>query len=83
MSSNNRQLLAFVVFLVVWSLLANLALGMHIHPIAVFAVWIIGFVWGAAYIADGKRTADYLTKRWLQMMIGVVLIGGVVGLLLS
>ena len=83
MSSNTRQFLAFVVFLVVWSLLANLALGARIHPIAVFAVWIIGFVWGVAFIADGKRTADYLTKRWLQMMVGVVLIGGFISLLLS
>jgi hypothetical protein len=83
MSANTRQLLAFFVFICVWSLLANAALGLHIQPLAVFAVWIVGFVWGSAYIAAGKRAADLLTKRWLQLMVGVVVVGGTIGLLLS
>ncbi len=73
----------FIAFAALWSAGAGLMLGTSIHPVAIFGVWLIGFVWGAAFIADGKRSADYLTKRWLQMMIGVVLIGGAIGLLLS
>jgi hypothetical protein len=78
-----KDFLQFITFAALWSAGAGLLLETGIHPLAIFAVWLIGFVWGAAYIADGKRSADHLTKRWLQMMIGVVLIGGVVGLLLS
>lgn len=78
-----KQFPAFIAFIIGWSLLANLAGRMHIHPIAVFAVWLIGFVWGCAYIMAGKYAADHLTKRWLQLMIGVVLVGGLLGLALS
>ncbi|KRB22670.1 hypothetical protein [Mesorhizobium sp. Root172] len=83
MSSNNRQLLAFVTFISAWSLMAGGALGLKIHPIAVFAVWLAGFVWGAGYIASGKSDADLLLKRWFQMIIGVAAIGGAVALFLS
>lgn len=75
--------LKFIAFAMLWSAGAGLMLGTGVQPVAIFVVWLIGFVWGAAYIADGNRSADYLTKRWLQMMIGVVLIGGFIGLLLS
>jgi threonine/homoserine/homoserine lactone efflux protein len=78
-----KEFPAFIAFIVGWSLLANAAGHMHVNPIAVFAGWLVGFVWGCAYIMAGKLAADHLTKRWLQLMIGVVLVGGLVGLALS
>ena len=83
MSSNTWQLLAFVFFFSVWSLLAYVAVGLKIQPLAVFAVWLIGFVWGVGYIAAGKIDADLLLKRWVQMTIATALVGGVIALFLS
>lgn len=77
-----NQLLAFLIFAAGWSFACSLFLG-AVHPLAVFAIWLIGFVWGVGYIAAGKASADLLTKRWLQMMVGIAVIGGVGALLLS
>lgn len=73
----------FIAFVVLWTAGAGLMLKTGLHPIAIFLVWLIGFVWGSAYIAAGRYAADLLTKRWLQMMVGVVVVGGAIGLLLS
>lgn len=83
MSANTRQLLAFVVFICVWSLLGSAALGMPVHPVAVFIPWLVGFVWGVGYVASGPLDADLLLKRWLQMTVGLVAIGGVISLLFA
>ena len=77
-----NQAVAFISFVAGWSFVCSLCLG-AIHPVAVFLVWLIGFVWGVGYIAAGKPQADLLTKRWLQMMAGTALIGGAVALFLS
>lgn len=78
-----KDFLSFITFVLLWSAGAGLMLKTGIHPVAIFLVWLVGFVWGAAYIAAGKYAADLLTKRWLQLMVGVVLVGGTLGLLLS
>lgn len=83
MSANTRQLLAFIVFICVWSLIGNAALAAKIHPVAVAVVWLVGFVWGVGFIVAGKADADLLTKRWLQMLVGVVAFGSVMALFLS
>jgi hypothetical protein len=77
-----NQTAAFISFAAGWSLLCSLFLG-AVHPIALFAVWLVGFVWGAGYISAGKRLADLLTKRWLQMMLGLAVVGGLVALFVS
>ncbi|MER9176666.1 hypothetical protein NKH72_24195 [Mesorhizobium sp. M0955] len=83
MSANTRQLVFFVSFAAVWSLAAGMMLDGRVHPLAVFFVWIVGFVWGVGYIAAGKMDADLLLKRWLQMMAGAICIGWVGSLLFS
>jgi hypothetical protein len=74
---------AFAAFAVLWSAGAGLMLKTGIQPLAIFAVWTIGFIWGAAYILAGKRSADLLLKRWFQLMIGAALVGGTLSLMLS
>lgn len=82
MSGSTEQFLAFITFAAGWSFICGLLLGTA-HPIAVFIVWIVGFVWGVGYIAAGKAAADLLTKRWLQMLIGIAVVGGAGALFLS
>lgn len=83
MTANTRQFLAFITFALSWSFIASLALSLHIHPVAIFAVWIIGFVWGVAYIISGEADADLLLKRWLQLMGATVLAGAMIAAFLS
>lgn len=73
MTYHAREFLTFILFTVFWAAFANLFL-LVAHPVAAFAVWAIGYVWGTAYIINGKIEADLLTKRWLQMLacLGVV-----------
>jgi hypothetical protein len=78
-----NQTAAFISFAAGWSLLCGLLLSSPIHPIAIFAVWLVGFVWGVGYISAGKTLADLLTKRWLQMMLALAIFGGAVALFLS
>jgi hypothetical protein len=68
-----NQFVAFGTFAIGWSIAASLLIG-SVNPIALFAVWLIGFLWGVGYIAAGIREADLLLKRWLQMMIGVAVL---------
>jgi hypothetical protein len=78
-----NQTVAFILFAAGWSFACSLLLNSSIHPVAVFIVWIIGFVWGVGYIIAGKIDADLLLKRWLQMMAGAMLLGFVGSFLLS
>ncbi|TGV15835.1 hypothetical protein EN816_00865 [Mesorhizobium sp. M8A.F.Ca.ET.173.01.1.1] len=68
-----NQFVAFGSFAIGWSLAASLLIG-SVNPIALFAVWLVGFLWGAGYIAAGIREADLLLRRWLQMMAGVAVL---------
>lgn len=77
-----NQFAAFVSFAVAWSLAASLLIG-RVNSVALFAVWLVGFLWGAGYIAAGIREADLLLKRWLQMMVGVALLAVIGAGLLS
>lgn len=78
-----KDFLSFIAFVLLWSAGAGLMLRTGVHPLAIFAVWTVGFIWGVAYILAGKRSADLLLKRWFQLMIGVAVFGGALGLLLS
>jgi hypothetical protein len=77
-----NQFLAFVTYAAVWSIACRLMIG-TVNPLALFAVWLVGFVWGVGYIAGGLREADLLLKRWLQMMAGTVALALVVANILS
>ena len=68
-----NQFVAFGSFAISWSIAACLLIS-SVNPIALFAVWLLGFLWGAGYIAAGIREADLLLKRWLQMMVGVAVL---------
>lgn len=78
-----NQALAFISFAAIWSFSCSLLLHSSIHPVAVFAVWIVGFVWGVGFIVAGKADADLLLRRWLQMMACAIVIGFVGSTLLS
>jgi hypothetical protein len=77
-----NQTVAFISFAAGWSVVCSLFLG-SVHPIALFAVWLVGFVWGAGYISAGTHLADLLTKRWLQMMLGLAVVGGLIALFVN
>lgn len=77
-----NQLVAFGTFTIGWSIAASLLVGL-INPVALFAVWLLGFLWGTGYIAAGIREADLLLKRWLQMMAGVAVLAVIGAGLLS
>lgn len=78
-----KPFLVFIGFACGWSLLGSVALGLQINPGAVGIVWLIGFVWGVGYIAAGPRDADLLLKRWLQMMAGIIVVGGALALIVG
>ncbi|TGQ11234.1 hypothetical protein EN858_15035 [Mesorhizobium sp. M4B.F.Ca.ET.215.01.1.1] len=77
-----NQFVAFISFAVAWSLAASLLIG-SVNPAVLFAVWLLGFLWGTGYIAAGLREADLLLKRWLQMMAGVAVLAVIGAGLLS
>lgn len=64
MTQNARQFLSFIGFAVGWSLVCRLFIGV-VHPVAIFGIWLFGFVWAVGYIISGRRTADYLVLVWL------------------
>lgn len=79
-----KDALQFLVVAVIWSLAGTAVLSTGlVHPIAVFAVWLIGFVWMAGYIGSGVRAADYLTRAWLWSMVGIVGLGFVLAQVVS
>lgn len=74
-----NDFLAFIVFTLSWSAAAGMLLSTKlVNPYAIFAVWVLGFVWGVGYIASGKRGANHLVKVWLGMLAGYALFGGAV-----
>lgn len=77
-----NQFFAFGTFAIGWSIAACLLIG-GVNPIALFTVWLLGFIWGTGYIAAGIREADLLLKRWLQMMAGVAVLAVIGAGLLS
>lgn len=68
-----KQFAEFISFVVAWSLAASLLIS-SVNSVALFTVWLVGFLWGTGYIAAGIREADLLLKRWLQMMAGVAVL---------
>ncbi|RWL14892.1 MAG: hypothetical protein EOR57_31595 [Mesorhizobium sp.] len=81
-SENTRQFVYFIAFAVLWSALAGLLMKTALDPLAIFMVWIVGFVWGVGYIASGKRSADILLKTWLGTIGAAILAGSIIFLLL-
>lgn len=72
-----NEFAAFIIFALTWTAAAGLLLSTKaVNLYAIFAVWIVGFVWGVGYIASGKRDADHLVKIWLGMLAVYALIGG-------
>lgn len=72
-----KQFLAFIAVTVAWAGICRGFLEFtDVEPLAIGAVWIVGFVWMTGYIAAGASAADLLTKRWLQMLAGFVLVSG-------
>jgi len=79
-----RQFIAFLVVTMAWAALCRLILELDaVQPIAIGAVWLVGFVWLTGYIAAGRNSADLLTKRWLQMLAGIGVVAGFIVLALS
>lgn len=70
------QFLVFLAFVLSGGIAAFLLGTAGVHPIAVFVAWLVSFVWGVACIIQGPLVADLLTKRWLQMMTAVIVLGG-------
>lgn len=74
----------FLIATVVWGTLAALILHLRIvHPIAVFIVWIVGFVWITGYIASGPRDADQLLKSWLGTLLVISALGALFALFVA
>ena len=74
----------FLIATVIWSLVgADVLKTGQVHPIALFAIWLIGFVWMAGYIGSGVRVADHLTRVWLWTMVAIVAVGIVIAAILS
>lgn len=78
-----KDWLAFVLFTICWALIGRALLFLPIHPVAIAIVWLIGFVWGAGYIASGKADADRLLNVWLGYVGTVALASTVVVYLVS
>ena len=73
-----KQFAAFVLAAFVWTAAAGLLLHVErVQPLAIFVVWLIGFVWIAGYFGSGQRDADHLVKVWLGMLAGFVVFAGI------
>lgn len=67
-----------------WAAICRLILELDtVQPMAIGAVWLIGFVWMTGYIAAGRNSADLLAKRWLQMLAVIGIVAGFIVLALS
>lgn len=55
-----NDFLKFAISIVVWTLVAGLMAGGSINPLAVFGVWLFGFVWITGFIISGREGADHL-----------------------
>ena len=73
-----KQFATFIAATLLWAGIARLILETDtVHPIAIGIVWLVGFVWITSYIAAGPDDADHLTKVWLGMLAGIVVLGGI------
>lgn len=79
-----KQFLQFLVVSAAWAGAAGLFLGLGlVHPVAVFIVWIVGFVWMTGHIVSGSRDADYMVKVWLGMLAAMTAVAGIGVLIFS
>jgi hypothetical protein len=65
----------FLVFVLIWTFLAGAMLRTPIHPLAIFAVWSVGFLWGTGYIIDGKGGGDALTIYTVGYWLALAVVG--------
>lgn len=73
----------FLAFNVLWGLAGYATLHLTVHPLAIGAVWLVGYVWGVGYIASDTRSADRLVKVWLASLVAFVVAGTVIAALVS
>lgn len=71
-SATLKSWLVFLIFNVAWALAGSAVLRTNtVNPLVLSAFWLVGYVWGAAYLAGGIRLADHLVKVWLGFLAGV------------
>ncbi|WP_159585911.1 hypothetical protein [Chelativorans xinjiangense] len=76
--------LKFMGAAVGWSLICRAILELApVHPIAVFFVWVVGFLWLTGWIAAGPKDADDLVKYCLATLALIALGGSVLFLLIA
>lgn len=68
----------FMVFTLAWSAFAGAVLKTPVHPLAIFIVWAVGFLWGTGYIIDGQKGGDALTVytvgQWAALAVVAVVV---------
>jgi len=70
----------FLTFTLLWTAAAGLLMRTPIHPLAIFFVWIFGFLWGTGYIIGGKADGDalvtYVGGYWAALaLVAIVALG--------
>jgi hypothetical protein len=74
--------LRFFLFICCWAVAGYIALELNLaHPMAIAAVWLVGFVWLTGWLAAGPKAADALVANWLGMLAGLAALGGMFALL--
>lgn len=73
----------FLAFSLGWSALAGAMLKTPVHPLAIFAVWAVGFLWGTGYIIDGQKGGDALTIYTVGYWVALTVAGLVVVVAIS
>jgi hypothetical protein len=67
--------LRYFVFVCGWAVIGRIVLELDFaHPIAIAAIWLVGFVWFTGWLAVGPKAADALTLHWLSMLGGMAVI---------
>lgn len=65
----------FLAFSLGWSALAGAMLKTPVHPLAIFAVWAVGFLWGTGYIIDGQKGGDALVLYTVGYWVALAVVG--------
>jgi hypothetical protein len=65
----------FLAFSLGWSALAGAMLKTPVHPLAIFAVWAVGFLWGTGYIIDGQKGGDALALYTVGYWVALAVVG--------
>lgn len=75
----------YLIVIFGWTALAGFVVSTKaVHPGAIFAVWIIGFVWFSGWSAsDRPKDGDNLVIYWLGMMTAIGVLGTVIAVLVS